>query len=164
MKNGQNTKEPWYDGTKYECGVCKNVFKETDSLNKHFRSLHYDESSPMYSLKAFTDSLIPISKSYHRCKICQEEVMRNRKDIRWHLRSSHNKLTFLEYDAKFYFNSGDRFLYPKKYEQKNKYFKVSSFLPEDFDQAMDITQEDIHLLEKAEAAEKQGDDEEMKCL
>ena len=126
-KNSAPASQPWYDGTRYKCGLCQNEFKDTDSLGHHLRKTHKKKSSS----KVYQDSFIVVKKSFHKCKICHREVMRNRHVIRTHMRNNH-MMTFLEYESKFHLNSAKRFI-----------------------EDITITREDMDLLEKADAAEEQ---------
>ena len=114
---------PWYDGCRYKCGQCNRPFKETDSLGSHLRNQHNLKSSS----QKYKDSVKLISKSYHKCLICNGEVQRSRQNIRNHVRG--HELTFLEYEDKYITNKT----------------------------APEVNDEDIDLLEEAYAAEGEVD-------
>ena len=105
----------WHDGTLYNCGLCKGDFKDSDSIGAHLRNTHKLKSTS----KKYMESVILTSTSYYNCKVCERKLTRNRQTIRSHVRQSH-EMTFLEYDAKFEFNSANSIYKPENtYETRS---------------------------------------------
>ena len=127
-------KLPWYDGTKYKCGKCNRPFRDTDSLGKHLRDEHDLKSSS----QEYKNSVRMISKSYHKCLICNREVPRNRQNIRNHVRG--HEYTFLEYEEKYITK-----------DVENSSSKTTNKT------TREVNDEDIDLLEEAYAAEAEAD-------
>ena len=99
-KDGTSKSRPWFDGTRYKCGLCgRNDFKDTDNISKHIRDAHKIRDADKRRRGIFL-----ISMSSYTCKLCEHKMVRNRLSIRQHLYHKHN-LTFADYESRFKMNS-----------------------------------------------------------
>ena len=126
---------PWHEGTIYMCGLCQQQFKDTLSTGRHLCAIHKLEVSSKVE-----ENIILVAKSFHTCRICQEEVMCNRHAIKYHLYYKHGEMTLKYYEVMFELGTGNAV------NEKSDNTSASA-------DSMELTEEDIDLLEKADAAE-----------
>ena len=138
-------------------------FQDAIAVSHHMKSMHELEktSSP------YQRSIMPIKLCYHMCKVkvCGSKIVCNRVSISQHVRRAH-EIDFMTYEEKFKLKKlaggGQMAVYSKKAKEifsdslkshpKKRNMELVQMQKED----EMITEEDIHLLERAEAAEKQG--------
>ena len=79
---------------RYKCGMCICEYKDADALGSHLRIKHNTGASN----KNYHSNIILLSATHHHCLVCGARLLRNRFEIRVHMRMKH-KMKFLDYQA-----------------------------------------------------------------
>ena len=79
---------------RYKCGMCICEYKDADALGSHLRIKHNTGASN----KNYHSNIILLSSTHHFCLVCGARLLRNRFEIRIHMRMKH-KMKFLDYQA-----------------------------------------------------------------
>jgi uncharacterized C2H2 Zn-finger protein len=87
----------WYQGTFYECNLCRNIFLGQANFRSHLKRTHKIESS---SLKKLTEFSSNFEEKLYSCRLCETKVKHEFKNIYMHMRGNHS-LTMDEYESQF---------------------------------------------------------------
>ena len=82
----------WSNGCTYACNFCDKEFGAPKGVKQHLKNVH-KSANPM-------DNYVTVKETHYDCKVCGEEVVRNREALDNHVKSRHG-MSMPQYEKRY---------------------------------------------------------------